>query len=199
MHAPLLRWAGSKKRSLPDILPVLPTSYDRYLEPFAGSACLFFLLAPTSGVVSDNNIELMQFYKTVRRRAAAVYKEFVSIRRDRDTYYAVRRNYEMQTDPVMRAATFLYLNRNCFNGIYRTNLRGAFNVPFSGDRVLVLIGLQYFGKLAVWRVARHDQPLNARPSGTYIRSAIDLESPSSGLDFSILREMLEESALRRNR
>jgi len=117
------------------MLPVLPKSYGRYVELFAGSASLFFRLAPGRAILSDNNIQLMSFYRTVRFRPAAVYKQFASIPRDRETYYAVRQSYEFLPDAVMRAACFFYLNRNCFNGIYRTNLRGAFNVPFSDERV----------------------------------------------------------------
>lgn len=132
---PVLRWAGSKKRSLPQIIPHLPDGYERYIEVFAGSACLFFSLRPKQAVISDNNLELMRFYETLARSPTEVYQQFASIPRDADTYYRVRAEAASASDPVTRSASFLYLNRNCFNGIFRTNATGEFNVPFSASRV----------------------------------------------------------------
>jgi len=132
---PVLRWAGSKKRSLPQITPYIPQIRRRYIEVFAGSACLFFSLDPAHAVISDNNTELVSFYKTLSKHATSVYQKFVSIPRDSDTYYRVRSEVASERDPIARSATFLYLNRNCFNGIFRTSAKGEFNVPFSSSRV----------------------------------------------------------------
>lgn len=134
-YSPVLRWAGSKKRSLGAIAPFLPRKIDRYLEVFAGSACLFFHLAPDDGVISDNNVELVKFYRTLAKHPRAVYRDFRSIKRNSRVYYRVRSIYANERDPIKRAAYFFYLNRNCFNGIYRTNANGEFNVPFSDRRV----------------------------------------------------------------
>lgn len=133
--APILRWAGSKKRSLPAMAPFLPSSHGRYLEVFAGSACLFFYLAPERAVLADNNVELIRFYKTISQHPLAVYRRFSGISRNPKTYYEIRAKWFAERDPIKRAALFLYLNRNCFNGIYRTNSSGLFNVPFAKDRV----------------------------------------------------------------
>ncbi|MDQ8732442.1 Dam family site-specific DNA-(adenine-N6)-methyltransferase [Bradyrhizobium sp. LHD-71] len=132
---PILRWAGSKQRSLPNIAPYLPTGWDRYIEAFAGSACLFFHLDPDQAILVDNNVDLMRFYGIAKERPKSVFQTFRRLPRDSDTYYRVRSAMNDETDPVKRAAYFLYLNRNCFNGIYRTNNKGEFNVPFSGSRV----------------------------------------------------------------
>jgi DNA adenine methylase len=134
-YSPILRWAGSKKRSLPDIVPFLPRRSERYLEAFAGSACLFFHLAPEQAIISDNNVELIQFYRTIAKHSLAVYRRFASIPRNPRTYYAIRSVWAQERDPIIRAALFFYLNRNCFNGIFRTNSKGIFNVPFASDRV----------------------------------------------------------------
>jgi DNA adenine methylase len=134
-YEPILRWAGSKKRSLPEIQPFLPPTTERYFEVFAGSACLLFHLGFKKSVIADNNKELIKFYRTIAQKPSAVYRHFQSIPRNPRTYYSIRSRWNMEIDPVIRAAYFFYLNRNCFNGIYRTNSQGAFNVPFAADRV----------------------------------------------------------------
>lgn len=132
---PILRWAGSKQRSLPNIAPHLPTGWNRYIEAFAGSACLFFHLDPKQAILVDNNVDLMGFYEIAKQEPARVFRAFERLPRNSDTYYRIRSIMVGENNPVKRAAYFLYLNRNCFNGIYRTNNKGEFNVPFSGSRV----------------------------------------------------------------
>ena len=89
----------------------------RYIEVFAGSACLFFALNPSHAVISDTNPDLIAFYETVARTPTEVYAIFVSLPRDPKTYYQIRSTFGRCQDAVTRAAHFLYLNRNCFNGI----------------------------------------------------------------------------------
>jgi DNA adenine methylase len=132
---PILRWAGSKQRSLPNIAPHLPVGWVRYIELFAGSACLFFHLDPKQAILVDNNVDLMRFYSVAKAEPARVFRTFQRLPRNPETYYGVRSAMIDERNPLKRAAYFLYLNRNCFNGIYRTNNRGEFNVPFSGSRV----------------------------------------------------------------
>ncbi|WP_084518237.1 Dam family site-specific DNA-(adenine-N6)-methyltransferase [Bradyrhizobium sp. th.b2] len=132
---PLLRWAGSKLRSLPEMSPYFPQVRDRYIELFAGSACLFFHLAPKRAVLVDNNVSLIEFYRVATDDPEGVFRRFIRLPRNPETYYRIRRAFPSEKDPLRRAAHFLYLNRNCFNGIYRTNNQGGFNVPFSKDRV----------------------------------------------------------------
>ncbi|XIA63360.1 DNA adenine methylase [Bradyrhizobium sp. TZ2] len=127
---PILRWAGSKQRSLPNIAPHLPTAWGRYVELFAGSACLFFHLDPKRAILVDNNVDLMRFYEVAKKDPIKVFQMFERLPRDPDTYYSVRQAMISERNALKRAAYFLYLNRNCFNGIYRTNNRGEFNVPF---------------------------------------------------------------------
>ena len=132
---PILRWAGSKKAVLSKLEEHLPDNYDRYIELFAGSACLFFKVAPKKAIIADNNKELINFYNTFSSSASSVYELFEEIPRSSEDYYKARLRFCTEQDPKMRAALFLYLNRNCFNGIYRTNLDGHFNVPYSNNRV----------------------------------------------------------------
>ena len=103
--------------------------HERYVEPFAGSACLFFELAPNEAVLGDSNKDLIEVYRVVRDEPERLYRRLSRIRRDLATYRRWRRLKPRSLDPETRALRFLYLNRNCFNGIYRTNLEGEFNVP----------------------------------------------------------------------
>lgn len=123
-----LRWAGSKKKLLPHLLKLAPLSYGRYVEPFCGSLCLFVALKPTTALVNDINEELIRFYRTVRWRPKAVAQLAHQLSTDDVTYYAVRSLSPSALTSEQRAARFLYLNRFCFNGVYRTNRNGEFNV-----------------------------------------------------------------------
>ena len=134
MTKPLLRWAGSKRRLLPELEQFWPHDALRYVEPFAGSACLFFALQPQTALLSDTNSHLVRTYRTLSNDAAAVYARYLSLPSTKEYYYSIRRNAFTTSDDVDASAHFLYLNRNCFNGLYRTNLRGEFNVPFSDNR-----------------------------------------------------------------
>jgi DNA adenine methylase len=126
---PFLRWAGSKRKQLPRIAQFWTANHQRYVEPFAGSACLFFELAPPKAVLGDNNGALIEVYRTVRDQPERIYERLYRIRRDSETYYRWRAKRPEQLDAESRAVRFIYLNRNCFNGIYRLNEKGDFNVP----------------------------------------------------------------------
>jgi DNA adenine methylase len=117
------------------MMPFMPAFDGRYIELFAGSACLLFHIAAEQAVLVDNNSELISFYRTLSEHPSEVYEEFIKIPRDAAHYYATRAYLPFETEPLRKAAHFLYINRNCFNGIYRTNTKGLFNVPFAGSRV----------------------------------------------------------------
>lgn len=126
---PLLRWAGSKKKLLPTLRQYVPARFSRYVEPFCGSACLFFELSPELGLLGDINPELIHFYKRVRTNPNKVGELFHSMPTTERFYYELRSVQPENLGANERAARFLYLNRFCFNGVYRTNRSGAFNVP----------------------------------------------------------------------
>ena len=133
--APFLRWAGSKRRLLPVLQTFWTNKHKRYIEPFAGSACLFFALKPPKAILGDLNPQLIATYIEVKYRIAAVLKELKRLKPSDKKEYKRLRAIDISTlEPPARAARFIYLNRYCFNGIYRTNLLGQFNVPFSGVR-----------------------------------------------------------------
>lgn len=136
---PFLRWAGSKRKQVSRLASLWSPKHERYVEPFAGSACLFFELAPRSAVLGDNNRELIETYRVVRDEPERLYRRLRSIGRDSATYLRWRQLKPRSLDPETQALRFIYLNRNCFNGIYRTNLNGEFNVPM-GTRLGEYLG-----------------------------------------------------------
>src|SRR5713226_799695 len=133
--APFLRWAGSKRSLLPILQAFWTKKHKRYIEPFAGSACLFFAIKPPKAILGDLNPELIATYVEVKYRIGAVLKELGILEpADKKEYTRLRAIDIATLTPAARAARFIYLNRFCFNGIYRTNLLGQFNVPYSGNR-----------------------------------------------------------------
>lgn len=128
----VIRWAGSKRK----ILPKLRSAYEqsgsagKYIEPFCGSAALFMELQPAAAVLADANRELVMALIALRDRPREVFDEVSAIPISEEFYYKVRAcSMEGEISPEAR---FFYLNRLCFNGIYRTNKSGKFNVPYGG-------------------------------------------------------------------
>jgi DNA adenine methylase len=129
--SPIFRWAGSKRRLASRIAQYWHPSFARYVEPFAGSACLFFFLQPKAALLSDINGDLIETYSTIKRNPKAVHSRLSQIPLGRESYYQLRASRKGDLSTTERAARFIFLNRFCFNGLYRTNLAGAFNVPYS--------------------------------------------------------------------
>jgi len=129
-----IRWAGSKQQLLSRLRLYWPGDSRRYIEPFCGSACLFFDLEPQDAVLGDLNEELIGALRAVQRDVDLVLECLGRLRRGKAGYYELRsRDPGELTDPE-RAARFIYLNHYCFNGLYRTDARGRFNVPFGRSR-----------------------------------------------------------------
>ncbi len=129
--APFLKWAGGKTRILSKIRPVFPEVYGRYFEPFLGGGAVFFDLRPPAGAqLSDINGELVNVYRCVRDRVEDLIAHLARHRYEKNYYYAVRAQDPATLSPLARASRMIFLNRTCFNGLYRVNRRGQFNVPF---------------------------------------------------------------------
>lgn len=140
-----LRWAGSKRKLVPRLEQFWNERFSRYVEPFAGSACLFFSIAPDRAVLGDNNRELINVYRKLRAEPERIHRRLIRIPRDHDTYYRWRAKEPRRLDPETRALRFIYLNHNCFNGIYRTNIHGQFNVPFGSKLATYLSRDEFLG------------------------------------------------------
>ncbi|MFW2106230.1 Dam family site-specific DNA-(adenine-N6)-methyltransferase [Acinetobacter guillouiae] len=127
---PILKWAGGKTQMLDSILPRFPDSYGKYIEPFFGGGAVFFALQPDNAVIADSNPELINLYSTVANNVDAVIDELRKFTNTEEMFYDVRSQDWESLSPVEAAARTIYLNKTCFNGLYRVNKKGQFNVPF---------------------------------------------------------------------
>jgi DNA adenine methylase len=138
---PIIKWPGGKTQLLSKIKEMLPPWFDTYYEPFLGGAAVLLDLNPTKAVVNDINPELINMYLQVKYQPENVIKFLTSLDNGHEVsedpkayYYSVREvfNENLSTDSAVQAARFIYLNKHCFNGLYRVNKKGEFNVPFNG-------------------------------------------------------------------
>ena len=129
MRSPI-RWAGSKRQTLPRLRKLWGNGYARYVEPFAGSASLFFDLQPRAAILGDLNSELIIALTAIRRDVHLVLQCLRRSPIGEKNYYKIRQVDPRNLSAAELAARFLYLNHFCFNGLYRTNLSGRFNVPY---------------------------------------------------------------------
>ncbi|MDZ8241855.1 MAG: DNA adenine methylase [Nostoc sp. ChiQUE01a] len=126
---PFLKWAGGKSKLIQQYIPYFPKNYQNYYEPFLGGGAVFFYLQPTKAILTDINAELINTYCCVRDNVdelIALLKDHKK-RHNRDYYYSVRNNCGGTN--LEKAARLIYLNKTCFNGLYRVNSQGNFNVP----------------------------------------------------------------------
>lgn len=129
-YRPLLKWAGGKGQLLGELHQKLPKKFNRYIEPFVGGGALFFSIAPRGAVIADSNPELVNLYSVVARDVHAVVSALGEFRNIEEDFYEARQLDWQTLEPAHAAARTLFLNRTCFNGLYRVNKRGEFNVPF---------------------------------------------------------------------
>jgi DNA adenine methylase len=132
INKPLLRWAGGKTWLTTTLFSFLPLNIKNYYEPFVGSGAIFFKLKSNSIIesayLSDINIELINFYNVLKNKANLLIDELKKYKNTKTFYYQIRG--KKNTSKIKRAAQFYYLNRTSFNGIYRVNLEGFYNVPY---------------------------------------------------------------------
>ena len=127
---PILKWAGGKTQMLEDLLPKVPSSYGRYIEPFLGGGAMFFALQPEQAVIADSNPELINLYRQVANHVDDVVCQLKKYENTQEMFYAVRGQDWTMLPEAEAAARTIFLNKTCFNGLYRVNKKGRFNVPF---------------------------------------------------------------------
>jgi DNA adenine methylase len=127
---PILKWAGGKQQMLDVLLPQVPKQYNRYIEPFFGGGALFFALTPKDAIIADSNPELINLYRVVAGNVEELISILKEMKNDESFYYEVRGLDPDLLSPVERAARTIYLNKTCYNGLYRVNRKGQFNVPY---------------------------------------------------------------------
>ncbi len=137
---PFVKWAGGKRQIIDKLLKLVPIDFNTYYEPFVGGGALLFELSPKTAVINDSNKELMNVYKLISTDSG--YEEVVKIlnnyeKKHNEKFYYQIRNLDKdkkkfaKLTPAERAARTIYLNKACFNGLYRVNSKGEFNVPFN--------------------------------------------------------------------
>lgn len=138
---PIIKWVGGKTQLLDTIKEMLPKEFNTYYEPFLGGGALLLDLNPTDAVVNDVNPELINMYLQVRDHVDDVIDELTTLDNEHEVsddpkayYLSVRKkfNSNLGINDTDQAARFIYLNKHCFNGLYRVNKKGQFNVPFNG-------------------------------------------------------------------
>ena len=131
---PIVKWVGGKRQLMFELLKNMPKSYNRYFEPFIGGGALFFELQPQNGYISDMNEELINLYTVVKDDVYKLIDDLNKHKVSKEYFLKIRNldrteKYNSLSD-VKKASRFIYLNRTCFNGMYRVNSQGQFNVPF---------------------------------------------------------------------
>jgi DNA adenine methylase len=127
---PILKWAGGKTQLLNELLPKIPSRYGRYIEPFFGGGALFFSLKPADAIIADSNPELINLYNSIANNVETVIAHLALYRNDERFFYKLRALDWKKLIPAEAAARTIFLNKTCFNGLYRVNKSGQFNVPF---------------------------------------------------------------------
>lgn len=127
---PVLKWAGGKTQLLERLLKKVPRQFNKYIEPFVGGGALFFYLHPQQSVIADINPELINLYISLRDNVQGVINALWLYRNEESVFYGVRKIDWHDLEPCQAAARTIYLNKTCFNGLYRVNKKGQFNVPF---------------------------------------------------------------------
>lgn len=133
---PILKWVGGKRQLLHDIIPLIDSKYATYVEPFVGGGAVLFDLQPKNAIINDSNAELINVYRVIKEYPDDLIKELkeYSSNNSEEQYYKIRAldrstDYD-QLSPIQRAARIIYLNKTCYNGLYRVNSSGQFNSPY---------------------------------------------------------------------
>ena len=131
---PFLKWAGGKRQLLKQFDKYFPEQFQTYIEPFVGGGSVFFYLLPENAILMDTNGELINCYTVIQKQVEELIRSLKKHRNEKEYFYKIRnidRNLEFNKwSDVERASRTIYLNRCCFNGLYRVNSKGYFNVPF---------------------------------------------------------------------
>lgn len=132
---PILKWVGGKRQLLPEIRKYIPKDYEIYYEPFVGGGAVLFDLQPSKAVINDVNSELINLYKVVKYNVEELITDLKKHKNQADYFYKIRSwdrdaAYYRNLSDVERASRIIYLNKTCYNGLFRVNQAGQFNSPF---------------------------------------------------------------------
>ena len=132
---PFIKWAGGKRQLLSQIDPYIPKNFNKYIEPFLGGGALFFYLLPKNAILNDINQDLINTYRIIKENVSELIISLKKHKNEEEYFYKIRsvdRNSEEfnRWSDVEKASRTIYLNRCCYNGLYRVNSKGHFNAPF---------------------------------------------------------------------
>lgn len=135
LASPVVKWVGGKRQLLERLMPLCPETYTSYCEPFIGGGAVLFALQPQKAIVNDINSELIGVYRAIKDDVEALIKRLAQFENTKEYFYEVRgwdRNAEFynQLTDIDKAARVIFLNKTCYNGLYRVNSAGEFNTPF---------------------------------------------------------------------
>lgn len=144
--SPILKWAGGKRQLLPQIMPLIPDDINRYFEPFVGAGAVLFELQPKRAIVNDANTELINVYVVIRDHC----EELITLLRSFECKHSEKFFYEIRSldrddaifgnlSSIEKAARTIYLNRTCYNGLYRVNKAGFFNTPLGHNTSIQIV------------------------------------------------------------
>ncbi|GAH42440.1 unnamed protein product, partial [marine sediment metagenome] len=132
---PFLKWAGGKRQLISQMDKFFPKNYNKYIEPFIGGGAVFFHLLPENSIISDSNPDLINCYNVIKEDVEGLIKSLKKHRYEKDYYYEIRaldrdQNKYAELSDIEKASRSIYLNKSGYNGLYRVNSKGLFNVPF---------------------------------------------------------------------
>lgn len=128
---PFIKWAGGKSSIKDELIAKLPKKYSSYHELFLGGGAIFFNLQPKKAYISDINIKLITTYQSIQNEVETIITQLKTHQKKHNINYYLdcRKEFNSETDPLRIASLFIYLNKTCYNGLYRVNQKGHFNVP----------------------------------------------------------------------
>lgn len=137
--SPVLKWVGGKRQLLPEIRKYIPKKYSTYYEPFVGGGAVLFDIQAEKAVVNDVNSELINFYEVIRDDVEGLIEDLNKHKNEADYFYKIRGldrdiNIYNSLTSIQRASRIHYLNKTCYNGLFRVNNAGQFNAPFGRYR-----------------------------------------------------------------
>jgi DNA adenine methylase Dam len=127
---PFLKWAGGKTQLLTELHKYVPKNFNKYIEPFIGGGAMFFSLNPQKSIIADSNEELVITYRQVKEDVESIIEHLETFEHSEEFYYNIRSLDPNELEHSYRAARLIFLNKTCFNGLYRVNKKGQFNVPY---------------------------------------------------------------------
>lgn len=158
LAAPVLKWVGGKRQLMSEIEKLIPKNYTKYYEPFIGGGAVLFELQPSKAVINDINGELINLYKVIKEDVEGLIEDLKKHENTSEYFYSIRgldRNKEIyeKLSNIERASRIVYLNKTCFNGLFRVNRAGEFNTPFGRyknpnivDEITLRAVSKYFNK-----------------------------------------------------